>query len=218
MGWFASLFLGASLAACTGLRAFLPLLEVALLSRYHLVAGFRVPETLRWLESDPVLLGIAALAALEILADKLPLVARFADWLVLILRPAASVFACLAVMRLPNMTWEFVAALTVGLTVSLPFLSLRSGTRVLAGGRTGGFLSPTLSLAEDVLAGVGALLAFWSPVVVFLALVAGGFYLQTRVRLETLRRNAPPPVVPATDEPPPAPGYGPPQPGLRQRP
>lgn len=216
MGWFASLFLGASLAACTGLRAFLPLLEVALLSRYHLVAGFRVPETLRWLESDPVIAGVAVLAVLEILADKIPLIARFADFLVLVLRPAASVFACLAVMRLPSLTWEFVAALTVGLTVSLPFLSLRSGNRVLVAGRTGGFISPALSFAEDAMAGVGALLAFWSPVVVFLALVTGGFYLQTRVRLDVLQRSLPAPEPPAGDEPPPAPGYGPPQPGLRQ--
>lgn len=217
MGWFASLFLGASLAACTGLRAFLPLLEVALLSRYHLVAGFRVPEALRFLESDGVITAIAVLAALEILADKIPLVARFADLLVLILRPAASVFACLAVMRLPSMTWEFVAALTVGLTVSLPFLSLRSGTRVLGGGKTGGFISPGLSFAEDAMAGVGTLLAFLSPVVVFLGLVAGGFYLQTRVRLDMLERSRPAPPPPSGDEPPPAPGYGPPQPGLRQR-
>lgn len=216
MGWFASLFLGASVAACSGLRAFLPLLEIALISRHHLVAGFRVPETLRWLESDPALIALGVLTVLEILSDKAPWVARFGDFLVLLLRPAASVVACLAVMRLPNITWEFGAALLVGLTVSLPILSLRSGNRHLGGG-VATVMHPLLSLAEDVVAGVGAVAAFFSPVLVFLALVGSGFYLQARVRADLLRKAQRAPIASPLDGPPLAPGYGPPQPGPRPR-
>lgn len=215
VGWFASLFLGASLAACTGLRAFLPLLVVGVVSRHGLAGDFRVPPLLAWLQTDPALLAVGALAFLEILSDKTRWISAFFEVPLVLLRPVASVLTCLAVLNLPTVQMNFVAAMAIGLVFSLPLLRLKSGFRIFRGDEASSFFDPGLSLAEDILAGGAAVLSFYSPVVVFLVLLAVSFWLLTRVRLAAFRRAR---VEEEAERPAQATevGYGPPQPGLRR--
>lgn len=208
MGWFASLFLAACLAGCTGLRAFLPVLEVALVSRYGLAGSFRVPADLRWMESDIFLMAVGAMALAEIVSDKMPWVARIYELPLLLLRPVAGVLACLAVLHMPTPATNFAAALAVGLLFSQPILRLKIGFRMIRWQWNRAWVNPGLSLAEDLLAGGATLLAFFNPVPVLLALVGLAFWLLTRVRLDLYRRSMEPeataqtPSVPMT-------GYGP---------
>ncbi len=208
MGWFASLFLAACLAACTGLRAFLPVLEVALASRFGLVGSYRVPTDLRWMESDPFLVAVGLLALLEIVSDKIPWVARVFELPLLILRPMAGVLACFAVLQMPTVAWNFTAALAVGLLFSQPILRLKTGFRMIRWQWNRAWVNPGLSLAEDLLAGGAAMLAFFHPVPVLLALLGLAFWLLTRVRLDLYRRSMEPEALPAQPTGPLI-GYGP---------
>jgi len=197
VGWFASLFLAACLAACTGLRAFLPVLEVALASRFGLVGSFRVPADLRWMESDLFLLAVGLLALLEIVSDKIPWVARVFELPLLILRPMAGVLACFAVLQMPTVAWNFSAALAVGLLFSQPILRLKTGFRMIRWQWNRAWVNPGLSLAEDVLAAGATILAFFHPVPVLLAMLGLAFWLLTRVRLDLYRRSMEPDAKPA---------------------
>lgn len=208
MGWFASLFLAACLAACTGLRAFLPVLEVALVSRFGLVGSFRVPADLRWMESDLFLGAVGLLALLEVISDKIPFVARVFELPLLVLRPVAGVLACFAVLQMPTVAWNFTAALAVGLLFSQPLLRLKTGFRMIRWQWNRAWVNPGLSLAEDVLAGSATVLAFFHPVPVLLALLGLAFWLLTRVRLDLYRRSMEPEALPVSPAEPLI-GYGP---------
>ncbi len=209
MGWFASVFLAACLAACTGLRAFLPLFEVALISRYGLAGVFRIPDPLKWLESDHFLVGLGLLALIEILADKLPLVARLFELPLLLLRPVAGVIACFSVLHMPTVGMNVVAALAMGLFFSQPLLRLKTGFRLIRWQWNRTFVTPTLSLAEDLLVAVSAYVAFFNPVPVLLTLVAAAFWMLTRVRLDLYRRSQGIEAPPPPSRTPPLTGYGP---------
>lgn len=221
MGWFASIFLAACLAACTGLRAFLPLFIVTEISRQGLAGAFRIPEPLRWLESDQVVVVLGVLALLEVLADKTRLVAYIFEVPLVLLRPVAGVLACFAVLRLPTVGMNAVTALALGLLFSQPLLRLKSSFRTIRWQQDRTFVHPVLSLAEDVLVGLSTLVAFFHPVPVLLALVGLAFWMLTRVRMDLYQRLQAPgaPEVSSERTPPPT-GYGPrpetPSPPLRR--
>ena len=208
MGWFASIFLAACLAACTGLRAFLPVLEVALASRFGLLGAFRVPDDLNWMESDRFLVAVGLLAFLEVVADKIPWVARVFEVPMVILRPFAGVLVCFAVLQMPIADWNFILALAVGLLFSQPLLRLKTEFRLIRWQWNRAWVNPGLSLAEDLLAGSATILAFFHPVPVLLALLGLAFWLLTRVRLDLYRRSMEPEAPPEQPAEP-LTGYGP---------
>ena len=65
-----SLFLGTTLAAAAGLRAFLPLFLLGVLGRADLLAPFSLGDNFQWLTTDLAILtfGIATIA--EVTAEK----------------------------------------------------------------------------------------------------------------------------------------------------
>ena len=197
------------MASCTGLRAFLPVLEVALVSRFGLAGKFQVPASMVWIESDYFLVPVGLLAVVEIVADKVPSVGRAVELPLVFLRPLAGVTACFAVLDLPTPTMNVLAAMAVGLLFSQPILRLKAGWLMVRWQVSRTFVHPGLSLAEDVLAGVAPLLAFKSPVSVFLALVALAFWLLTRIRLGLYRQSLGEEGTDPAEKPPPQTGYGP---------
>ncbi len=209
MGWFGSIFLAACVTACTGLRAFLPLFIVTMVSREGLAGTFRIPEPLRWLESEHAILVLGGLALLEVLADKTPLVARLFEVPLVLLRPVAGVLACFSVLRLPTAGMNATAALALGLLFSQPLLRLKTSFRMIRWRQNRTFVHPVLSLAEDVLVGLSTLVAFFHPVPVLLALVGLAFWMLTRVRLDLFRRSQGLEDTGRSSRTPPPTGYGP---------
>jgi hypothetical protein len=185
-----SVALGIGLAACAGIRAWLPLLLVGALARggfIELGASFQFIASNRAL----ILFGVATLV--EIVGDKFPAVDHALDAMSTVLRPAVGALLAASVM------WQIsdpLTAIALGVAVGAPSALvphaakslLRAGSTAL----TGGLANPVLSLLEDVAAVALFVLAVVVPV-----LVAAGLLLVAFLIVRRLARR-PPSAVSAT--------------------
>ena len=187
MGWNEGFVLvvqvlaGISLAACAGLRAFLPLFVVGAATRLGLpqiVMGeaFQLNESFAWLGSTPALivLGVAVIA--EVLADKIPAVDNALDVVQTIVRPLAGALVMAASLDSLDPVWASVVGLVAGGSVAGGVHVTKAKVRLMSTFGTGGLASPFLSTAEDVAAGAGSLLAvvftFAAAALIALGLIA----------------------------------------------
>jgi hypothetical protein len=173
--------LAIALAACAGLRTFLPLFLAGLLSR----AGWLVlGPSFQFLSSNRalILFGIASL--IEILADKIPAVDHALDALSTPLRAGAG--ALLAASALGQVT-DPLHALALGAAVGAPAAlvphAAKAGLRAASTAFTGGLANPLLSFGEDVVTLLLFALAVLVPlaVVLLLVLVLAGVLLGRRL-------------------------------------
>jgi hypothetical protein len=161
--------LGIALAACAGLRAWLPLLLAGLMARagvLELGSGFQFLGSNRAL----ILFGFATLV--EILADKVPALDHALDALSTLLRPAAG--ALLAASVLSKVS-DPLTALALGVAVGAPSAlvphAAKSALRAASTTFTAGLANPVLSLIEDVAALALFVLAVLVPLLVALSTV-----------------------------------------------
>src|SRR5687768_271678 len=89
----AAILMGVSLAACAGLRAFLPLLAVGLAARW---GGLPVHEWLSWVKSDEALFIFALATFLEVLGDKVPFLDHALDAFHTVARPVAGALVAMS--------------------------------------------------------------------------------------------------------------------------
>jgi hypothetical protein len=173
-----------ALAACAGLRAWLPLLLAGGLAR----AGWlELGESFRFLASDQalILFGIATL--LEIAADKIPALDHALDAVSTVLRPAAGALLAASVLgRWSDPLTALALGIVVGAPSSLVPHAAKSTLRAASTALTAGLANPVLSFLEDALAVVMFVLAVLVPAVVLLALTLTLFLLLRRL----LRRPA----------------------------
>ncbi|MGH9870553.1 MAG: DUF4126 domain-containing protein [Candidatus Polarisedimenticolia bacterium] len=187
----AAIAMGLALAACAGLRAFLPLLALAVAHRAGVLP--LAPE-LTWLSSDPSLIVLASAVFFEVLGDKVPVVDHVLDSVGLVIRPlaggAAAVVPFLSagpdgsmIRTLSEGDWGAAApwiavgtgAVAGGSLTALVLLA-KAALRVASSSFTLGLANPVLSLAEDGLGVTGVILALLVPIVA-LAMVAMGILL-----------------------------------------
>jgi hypothetical protein len=171
--------LAIALAACAGLRTFLPLFLAGLLSR----AGWLVlGPSFQFLSSNRalILFGIASL--IEILADKIPAVDHALDALSTPLRAGAG--ALLAASALGQVT-DPLHALALGAAVGAPAAlvphAAKAGLRAASTAFTGGLANPLLSFGEDVVTLLLFALSVLVPLAVVLLLVLAGVLLGQRL-------------------------------------
>jgi hypothetical protein len=194
------LLMGISLAACAGLRAWMPLLLLGILGR----AGY-VPlnDSFELLTHTGTLAALGVATVVEVLGDKVVAVDNLLDSLGTFLRPAAG--TVLAGSLLTGMSPEL--SLILGLvTGGGAALAVHSGKSVVRAGVTAtapahaGAGNAALSVAEDVLAFGGIWAAILVPVIAFVVLVVLAFFAfrmigRTRARgadlLRSLRRGRP---------------------------
>jgi hypothetical protein len=180
--------LGIALAACAGLRAWLPLLLAGLLARggvLELGAGFQFLGSNRAL----VLFGIATLV--EMLADKVPALDHALDALSTLLRPAAgSLLAASVLLPISDPLTALALGVLVGAPSALVPHAAKSALRAASTTFTAGLANPLLSLIEDV----AALLLFVLAVVMPL-LMAAVTVLVAGLTLRWLARRRSRPVV-----------------------
>ena len=179
------LFLGLALASAAGLRAFLPLLLLALMARF---AHFPLNEHFAWLATTPALVVLSVATAAEMLADKVPVVDHVLDALQTVVRPAAGALA-VAGTQSANMdpTTTAVMAIILGAPVAGGIHLIKGGTRLASTAGTAGLANPFISVVEDVLALLLSLLGIFVPVLgAFLALVfVAAAYRALRIRRKT---------------------------------
>ena len=165
--------MGLALAACAGLRAFLPLLVVGLAGRLELVP---LSDSFAWLATAPALVVLTVAVVAELLGDKVPVVDHALDVLGTLVKPVAGTLLAASVLTdLPPLP-AAVLALCTGGAVSAGVHLSKAKVRLLSTAATGGIGNPLLSILEDVAAAVGSVAALVVPLLLaalFLAAVAG---------------------------------------------
>jgi cbb3-type cytochrome oxidase subunit 3 len=194
---------GIGLATSAGLNAYIPLLMIGLLGRFtHLIT---LPSGWQWLENGWVLAILAVLLAIEMVADKIPIVDHVNDVVQTIVRPTAGGLAFGAASSSQTVTvsnpgdffsshqWLPIAA---GILISFVVHSMKAAARPVINATTVGFGAPVASTAEDVFSVAMSFAAILFPflIVFFLVFLLWVFIAirrrRKRKRLEKAEREA----------------------------
>jgi len=159
--------MGISLAACAGLRAWVPLMAVGIMGRTDLL---HLNPSFQFLESTPALVVFGVATVLELLGDKVIAVDHFLDAVGTFVRPAAGTVLVASTLAGQDPLWAVVAGVIVGggtaLTVHAGKAVARAKTSSVAMFH-GGVGNALLSGAEDLVSAGGTLLALFLPWVAF---------------------------------------------------
>lgn len=187
--WTSSLALAVALAACAGLRAWLPLFAAGLLARLEIAA---VGESFEWLGSTPALIVFGVATVIEIVADKVPALDHALDTISTVIRPAAgAVVAAAVLVRIEDPLVASVIGLLVGAPVAFAPHVAKASARAVSTGSTAGLANPVLSTLEDVAAIVLAVLAFVAPILIAIVLVAVAIVFARWLRRRRVARAQP---------------------------
>jgi hypothetical protein len=187
---------GIGLSASAGLNAWIPLLVIGLLDRFtNLIT---LPHSWAWLSNGWILAVLGVLLAIEVVADKIPIVDHINDTVHTIIRPTAGGLAFGASSESQTVTVSnpgtFLAhhqwvAIATGALIALCMHTLKATARPVINTVTLGAGAPVVSTLEDT-ASVGlSLVAIVIPilVIVFLLLIV---YLLVRLRRKLRQRRA----------------------------
>lgn len=182
---------GIVLAASAGLRAFVPLFAVGVASR---TLGWDLASEMQWLASNTALTCLGIASALEVAADKVPVVDHALDAVHTIIGPIAGALAGLSVWLHFPPGVAAVLALAVGAPIAGGVHLLAATTRVKSSVVSGGTLNPVASTVEDGLT-VGAIaIAIFAPLLALaltiVLLVVLGRYVARRLRRSADRRGS----------------------------
>ncbi len=183
--WVLTITLGFSLAACAGLRAWLPMLVAGLTARF--TDQIELGESYQFLESTPVLVLFGVATVVEMVGDKFPVVDHALDAFGTVARPVAGALLSAAVLyQVENPLFALGIGILVGAPTAAVPHAVKAASRGISTSLTAGIANPLLSIAEDVTALAIAALAVLLPIAVaFSVLVIGAVILTYLVR----RRN-----------------------------
>jgi len=183
---------GTGLAASAGLNAYIPLLTMGLLARYSDLID--LPSGWQWLANGWVIAILVLLLAVEVVADKVPVVDHVNDVVQTVVRPTAGGLAFGAGSASQTVTvsdpgaffgshqWVPVAA---GVLIALCVHGVKAASRPVVNATTAGAGAPVASTAEDFSSVILAVLAIVLPVLVLaglLLLVLGAIWVFRRRR------------------------------------
>lgn len=178
--------MGVSLAACAGLRAFLPMFVAGVAGRFELIP---LAGPFEWMSGTPalVVLGVAVVA--ELLGDKIPAVDNFLDGLQTFVKPVAGTILVVSVVTELPVLYSTVLGLIAGGGTAAAVHVTKANTRLASTAATVGLANPLISFVEDAFALVGSLISLFFPFVVL-----GGLVVAVVVVWRLLRRD---PAAPA---------------------
>ena len=183
---------GTGLAASAGLNAYIPLVVMGLLARYTDLVD--LPSGWSWLANGWTLIILGLLLAIEVVADKVPVVDHVNDVVQTVVRPTAGGLAFGAGSSSQTVTvsdpgsffsshqWVPIAA---GVLIALCVHTVKAAARPVVNVSTAGVGAPVASTAEDFGSVVMSLAALLVPILVLigLALLAwAGFQIARRRR------------------------------------
>ena len=182
-----NLFSAFGLSSAAGLNAYLPLLIVGLVERYTDLLKLQAPYDL--LASPVVLSILGLLAAVDFLADKVPVVDHIAHAAGTIIHPTAGAILFASQNNVLTDVHP-VVAMAAGVAVAGSFHAGRAAIRPVATATTGGIGNPVLSLIEDIISVTLSILAIVIPIIAFvlflalvLVLMTGWRRIRRRIRL-----------------------------------
>jgi hypothetical protein len=170
---------GAGLAASAGLNAYIPLLAIGLLARYTELIN--LPSGFLWLQNGWVIIILAILLAVEVVADKIPVVDSVNDVLQTVVRPtagglafgagAASETATVADPGSFFQSGQWVP-IVIGVVIALGVHGVKATARPVVNATTAGIGAPVVSTAEDATSAVMSVIAIVLPILVLVFLIA----------------------------------------------
>ncbi|AGZ45707.1 DUF4126 domain-containing protein [Actinoplanes friuliensis] len=169
---------GTGLAASAGLNAYIPLLTMGLLARYSDLID--LPSGWQWLSNGWVIGILALLLAVEVVADKVPVVDHVNDIVQTVVRPTAGGLAFGAGSSSETVTvtdpGSFFSShqwvpIVIGMVLAFGVHTVKAASRPVVNATTGGVGAPVASTAEDFGSVVLSLLAIVLPVLVLVGLV-----------------------------------------------
>jgi hypothetical protein len=170
---------GTGLAASAGLNAYIPLLTMGLLSRYTQLID--LPSGWQWLADGWVIAILGLLLAVEVVADKIPVVDHLNDVVQTVVRPTAGGLAFGAGSTSETVTvsdpgaffsshqWVPIAA---GVLIALSVHGVKAAARPVINTTTAGVGAPVASTVEDVGSVAVSVAAILVPILVLFALAA----------------------------------------------
>lgn len=180
------ILMAVSLSAAAGLRAFLPLFAISLLS---LTGHITLAQGFDWLSTSEAAIVFGVAVLLEILADKVPVLDNALDATGLVVKPLAAALLSTSLITgmdpLLAMVLGLVIGGTVAGTVHLGKAQLRAGSTIM----TAGAGNPVLSVVEDFISVAGTGFAIIAPVVIGVLVLFLLFWLGRRI-LRRHRREA----------------------------
>ncbi|MFI5889013.1 DUF4126 domain-containing protein [Actinoplanes sp. NPDC051513] len=168
---------GTGLAASAGLNAYIPLMVMGLLARYTELID--LPNGWTWLANGWVLTLLGLLLAVEVVADKVPVVDHVNDVVQTVVRPTAGGLAFGAGSGAQTVTvsdpgsfftshqWVPVVA---GVLIALGVHGVKAAARPVVNVSTAGFGAPVASTAEDIGSVLMSVLAILMPILVLVGL------------------------------------------------
>ncbi|NMO55998.1 DUF4126 domain-containing protein [Actinoplanes sp. TBRC 11911] len=186
---------GSGLAASAGLNAYIPLVVMGLLSRF--TDQVDLPSGWSWLANGWTLAILIALLAVEVVADKIPVVDHVNDIVQTFVRPTAGGLAFGAGSSAQTVSdpgtffgshqWVPIAS---GVLIALGVHGVKAASRGVINVTTAGFGAPVASTAEDVSSVVLSLLALLVPVLVLIAFALLAWAAIMVIRLRRQKRRA----------------------------
>jgi len=191
------LLTGTGLAASAGLNAYIPLLLVGLMSRYTSLV--ELPSSWQWLSNGWVIAILAVLLAIEVVADKVPVVDHVNDAVQTFVRPTAGglAFGAGATSQTTTVSdpGEFFSSnqwvpIALGVVVALVVHLVKAATRPIVNATTAGLGAPVASTAEDATSAVMSVVAIVLPVLVLVLLAGLAIGAGALLRRRSDRRRA----------------------------
>ncbi len=176
------IFMGIGLAAAAGLNAFVPLLVVALADRIS--DSFDLGRPYDFLSSSTGIVIIMVLLTIELVVDKIPRADHLNDLLQSSIRPAAGAVLFMAVINRGDEIHPVVAML-FGLLVAGAIHWHKTITRPTITIKTQGMGNPFVSMIEDAISIVTAVLSVLLPLVGAIFVIPAGYLLRKTYRWAT---------------------------------
>ncbi len=155
------------LSSSSGLRAYLPLFGLGIAARVGVVQlqpGFDI------LKNPLMLVALGALALLEIVADKIPVVDHVSDVIHTVIRPIMGALIFSGSQNLVSMTSTPLAA-GLGLVLAGGVHGMKALSRPVVTATTVGIGNPVVSILEDIVTIVLTVLAIALPIVALILLI-----------------------------------------------
>ena len=163
-----NLFTAFGLSTSAGLNAYLPLLLVALLSRFTDLITLESPWNV--LESWWIIGLLTVLLLIELFVDKVPALDTANDVLQTVIRPVAGAVLFAASSGVVTDVHP-VLALVLGLLTAGGVHAVKATARPVVTGATAGTMNPVVSTLEDILSLLIAILAILLPLLGIVLLV-----------------------------------------------
>ncbi|PZR59731.1 MAG: hypothetical protein DLM50_01085 [Candidatus Meridianibacter frigidus] len=148
-----------ALTTTAGIRAIMPLAAVAIAAHLGIL---HPPAAFAWLGHASVMWALCAIAGVELLADKVPLLDHGLHFLQIALKPAAAAIIVGGAVH-PQNHDTLVLLMVAGALNALGVHSAVAATRAVSTVGTAGIANPALSAAEDAGSIVTLLVGFFAP-------------------------------------------------------